>query len=120
MDNYKKHLLITGGAGFIGSHLVRLMVNRHPDYHIVNLDKLTYAGNLENLKDVEDKANYTFVKADICDLEDMQRIFSKYRIDGVIHLAAESHVDCSITDPYWLAKTNLLDTLNVLQAGKEA
>lgn len=120
MDTYKRHLLITGGAGFIGSHMVRHMVNHYPDYRIVNLDKLTYAGNLENLKDVEDKLNYVFVKADICDFEDMRRIFSKYRIDGVIHLAAESHVDRSITDPFSFAKTNVMGTLNLLQAAKEA
>ena len=120
MDTYKRHLLITGGAGFIGSHVVRYMVNHHPDYQIVNLDKLTYAGNLENLKDVEDKPNYTFVKADICDFEEMQRIFSEYRIDGVIHLAAESHVDRSITDPFSFAKTNVMGTLNLLQAAKQA
>lgn len=120
MDTYKRHLLITGGAGFIGSHMVRYMVNHYPDYRIVNLDKLTYAGNLENLKDVEDKLNYVFVKADICDFEDMRRIFSKYHIDGVIHLAAESHVDRSITDPFSFAKTNVMGTLNLLQAAKEA
>ncbi len=120
MDTYKRHLLITGGAGFIGSHMVRHMVTLYPDYQIVNLDKLTYAWNLENLKDVEDKLNYVFVKADICDFEDMRRIFSKYRIDGVIHLAAESHVDRSITDPFSFAKTNVMGTLNLLQAAKEA
>ena len=120
MDTYKRHLLITGGAGFIGSHMVRHMVTLYPDYQIVNLDKLTYAGNLENLKDVEDKLNYVFVKADICDFEDMRRIFSKYHIDGVIHLAAESHVDRSITDPFSFAKTNVMGTLNLLQAAKEA
>ncbi len=90
-----KNILITGGAGFIGSHLVRLMVNKYPDYHIVNLDKLTYAGNLANLKDVEDKPNYTFVKADICDFATIRELMKKYRIDGIIHLAAESHVDRS-------------------------
>ena len=120
MDTYKRHLLITGGAGFIGSHVVRYMVNHRPDYQIVNLDKLTYAGNLENLKDVEDKPNYTFVKADICDFEEIQKIFSEYRIDGVIHLAAESHVDRSITDPFSFAKTNVMGTLNLLQAAKQA
>jgi dTDP-glucose 4,6-dehydratase len=96
------------------------MVNHRPDYQIVNLDKLTYAGNLENLKDVEDKPNYTFVKADICDFEEIQKIFSEYRIDGVIHLAAESHVDRSITDPFSFAKTNVMGTLNLLQAAKQA
>ena len=89
----KRNILITGGAGFIGSHVVRLFVNKYPDYHIVNLDKLTYAGNLANLKDIEDKPNYTFVKADIADLDEMRRIIREYEIDGIIHLAAESHVD---------------------------
>ncbi len=114
----KKNVLITGGAGFIGSHVVRLFVNSYPDYHIYNLDVLTYAGNLENLKDVEDKPNYTFIKADICDHEKMDSIFSDYNIDGVIHLAAESHVDRSIKDPFSFAKTNVLGTLSLLQAAK--
>ncbi|CAM1373833.1 dTDP-glucose 4,6-dehydratase [Tenacibaculum xiamenense] len=113
-----KNILITGGAGFIGSHVVRLFVNSYPDYHIYNLDVLTYAGNLENLKDIEDKPNYTFIKADICDHEKMESIFSDYNIDGVIHLAAESHVDRSIKDPFSFAKTNVLGTLNLLQAAK--
>ncbi len=115
----KRNILITGGAGFIGSHVVRLFVNKYPDYRIVNLDKLTYAGNLENLKDIEDKANYTFVKADIADLDTIRRIFQKYRIDGVIHLAAESHVDRSIKDPFCFAQTNVMGTLALLQAAKE-
>ena len=115
-----KNLLITGGAGFIGSHLVRLMVNKYPDYRIINLDKLTYAGNLANLKDVENMPNYEFVKADICDFERMREIFSEYHIDGVIHLAAESHVDRSIRDPFSFAQTNVMGTLSLLQAAKLA
>ena len=103
-----KNLLITGGAGFIGSHLVRLMVNKYPEYRIVNLDKLTYAGNLANLKDIENMSNYKFVKADICDFEMMLKILKQYHIDGVIHLAAESHVDRSIRDPFTFARTNIL------------
>ena len=102
----KRNILITGGAGFIGNHVVRLFVNKYPEYRIVNLDKLTYAGNLENLKDVEDAPNYDFVRADIVDLDDMRRIFRVYDIDGVIHLAAESHVDRSIADPFVFARTN--------------
>ena len=113
-----KNILITGGAGFIGSHVVRLFVNKYPDYHIVNLDKLTYAGNLANLKDIEDRPNYTFVRADICDYDEMRRIMEKYEIDGVIHLAAESHVDRSIKDPFTFARTNVMGTLSLLQAAK--
>ena len=96
---FKKKILITGGAGFIGSHLVRLMVNKYPDYQIINLDKLTYAGNLENLTDVEDKSNYTFVRGCITDVDFIDQLFGDYQFDGVIHLAAESHVDRSISDP---------------------
>ncbi|WP_428741990.1 dTDP-glucose 4,6-dehydratase [Tenacibaculum sp.] len=113
-----RNILITGGAGFIGSHVVRLFVNKYPDYNIINLDLLTYAGNLENLKDIEGKSNYTFVKADICDYDIIASIFSKYKIDGVIHLAAESHVDRSIKDPFSFARTNVMGTLSLLQAAK--
>lgn len=116
----KRNILITGGAGFIGSHVVRLFVKKYPDYHIINLDKLTYAGNLTNLKDIENYPNYTFVKMDICDFTGLCHIFSKYKIDGVIHLAAESHVDRSIRDPFTFANTNVLGTLSLLQAAKNA
>lgn len=114
----KKNILITGGAGFIGSHVVRLMVNRYPHYRIVNLDKLTYAGNLANLRDIEKSPNYLFVRKDICDFEAMQRVFETYAIDSVIHLAAESHVDRSITDPFSFARTNVMGTLNLLEAAR--
>ena len=113
-----KNILVTGGAGFIGSHVVRLFVNNYPNYNIINLDLLTYAGNLENLKDIEGKPNYTFIKADICDYDTVADIFSKYKIDGVIHLAAESHVDRSIKDPFSFARTNVMGTLSLLQAAK--
>lgn len=114
----KRNILITGGAGFIGSHVVRLFVNKYPDYHIINLDKLTYAGNLANLHDIKDKPNYTFIKADICDFETVLEIIRKYNVDGIIHLAAESHVDRSIKDPFTFANTNVIGTLSMLQAAK--
>ncbi|MBR8538186.1 dTDP-glucose 4,6-dehydratase [Carboxylicivirga sediminis] len=113
-----KKLLITGGAGFIGSHVVRLFVEKYPDYHIFNLDTLTYAGNLENLKDIENKDNYTFIKGDITDAEHMNTLFAEHVFDGVIHLAAESHVDRSISDPLAFIKTNILGTVNLLNAAK--
>ena len=116
----KRNILITGGAGFIGSHVVRLFVNKYPDYHIFNLDKLTYAGNLENVADVANAPNYTFIQADICDYERMKALFAEHRIDGIIHLAAESHVDRSIEDPFIFAKTNVMGTLSLLQAAREA
>jgi dTDP-glucose 4,6-dehydratase len=115
-----KTILITGGAGFIGSHVVRLFVNKYPEYHIVNLDALTYAGNLENLVDVSDRSNYTFVKIDITDTEAIQRLFQQYDFHGVIHLAAESHVDRSISDPFSFIRTNILGTVNLIHAAKEA
>ncbi len=115
-----KNILITGGAGFIGSHLVRLMVKKYPDYQIINLDALTYAGNLANLKEIEQYPNYKFEKADICDFPTIQSLFEKYQVDGVIHLAAESHVDRSIKDPFSFARTNVMGTLNMLQAAKLA
>ena len=115
---FKRNIIITGGAGFIGSHVVRLFVNKYPDYHIINVDKLTYAGNLANLKDVENCPNYTFVKADICDFDKMLSLMEQYQVDGVIHLAAESHVDRSIKDPFTFARTNVMGTLSLLQAAK--
>jgi dTDP-glucose 4,6-dehydratase len=114
----KKTLLITGGAGFIGSHVVRLFVNKYPDYTIVNLDLLTYAGNLENLTDIENAQNYVFVKADIRDAEAMTALFNQYKFNGVIHLAAESHVDRSITDPNAFIDTNVMGTATLLNAAR--
>ena len=110
---------MTGGAGFIGSHVVRRFVNKYPAYHIYNLDALTYAGNLENLKDIENKDNYTFLHGDITDETYIKTIFNQYKFDVVIHLAAESHVDRSITDPVIFAKTNILGTIVLLNAFKE-
>ena len=111
-------IIITGGAGFIGSHVVRLFVNKYPDYRIINLDKLTYAGNLANLKDIEDRPNYTFVRMDICDYEAILTLMQTEHVDGIIHLAAESHVDRSIKDPFTFARTNVMGTLSLLQAAK--
>ena len=115
-----KNILITGGAGFIGCHVVKLFVKKYPNYNIINMDKLTYAGNLENLKEIENAPNYEFVKGDICDLPMVKEIFEKYAIDAVIHLAAESHVDRSITNPFEFAKTNIMGTLTLLNQAKES
>ena len=114
-----KNILITGGAGFIGSHVVRRFVTKYPNYNIFNLDALTYAGNLENIKDIEDFPNYTFLKGDILDADFIDKIFDQYQFDGVLHLAAESHVDRSITDPLAFVKTNVIGTMNLLNAAKK-
>ena len=113
-----RSIIITGGAGFIGSHVVRLFVNKYPEYKIINLDKLTYAGNLANLKDIEGRPNYKFVKMDICDFEAFYQLMQDEQVDGIIHLAAESHVDRSIKDPFTFARTNVMGTLALLQAAK--
>lgn len=115
---FDRNILITGGAGFIGSHVVRLFVNKYPNYRIINLDKLTYAGNLANLTDVESAPNYLFEKVDICNFDAVMACFKRYGVDGVIHLAAESHVDRSIKDPFTFAQTNVIGTLTLLQAAK--
>jgi len=119
MEQFKNTIIVTGGAGFIGSHLVKRLVKRCPETRIVNVDALTYAGNLENLTEVEAEPNYVFVKADICDEEAMTRLFREYEADGVIHLAAESHVDRSITDPLAFVRTNVLGTITLLQAAQQ-
>ncbi|MBT8231326.1 MAG: GDP-mannose 4,6-dehydratase, partial [Bacteroidia bacterium] len=115
-----KNILITGGAGFIGSHLVRRFVNKYPQYNIYNLDILSYAGNLENIKDIEDKENYSFIKGDITELDFIRSVFQENQIDTVVHLAAESHVDRSISDPLIFIKTNVLGTATLLQVAKES
>ena len=116
---FKRNIVITGGAGFIGSHVVRLFVNKYPDYRIINLDKLTYAGNLANLKDIEKKDNYTFVKADICDFDSIMSLMKQYSVDGIIHLAAESHVDRSIKDPFTFARQKEMGTVSWVKAKKQ-
>ncbi len=118
MHSFTKTILVTGGAGFIGSHLVRLLVNKYPSYRIVNLDQLTYAGNLDNLRDIEHKENYEFVKGDICNQSELEKIFSSFSVNNVIHLAAESHVDRSITNPLEFVQTNVIGTVNLLNVAK--
>ncbi len=118
MSDFTRNIIVTGGAGFIGSHVVRLFVNKYPEYRIINVDALTYAGNLANLKDLEGAANHLFVRADICDYERMSALIAEYQVDGIIHLAAESHVDRSIRDPFTFARTNVMGTLSLLQAAK--
>ncbi len=118
MEAKRNNILITGGAGFIGSHVVRHFVRNYPDYHIVNLDKLTYAGNLDNLRDVSECENYTFIQEDICNFEAVLALLKKHHIDGIIHLAAESHVDRSIENPFEFAQTNVMGTLSLLQAAR--
>jgi len=120
MKNFQRQVLVTGGAGFIGSHVVRLLVNNYPQYRIINLDKLTYAGNLANLRDVEDLPNYSFVRGDIVDGDFIQSLFDREQIDAVIHLAAESHVDRSIANPMDFVMTNVVGTVNLLNAARHA
>lgn len=119
MNSFKRNILVTGGAGFIGSHVVRLFVRKYPEYRIINLDLLTYAGNLANLRDIETAPNYAFVRADICDYDRILSVMSDYGVDGILHLAAESHVDRSIRDPFTFARTNVLGTLSLLQAARK-